>query len=320
MSDTPRKWETEKFEVKTYDHPEANGKKAGAGHVEYLLSFTLDDGRILTVLMGQIGLDAVTGILMDFLTNAPSHDDKSPVPALISDLTALRSSLDAANRALAEEQKRNKQHLIDINWLEERISMDDSGAALVEAQEYLTEVRAQLAAAEKMKCFWPKGCSDSARCKENGSCVAQDQRDGFRMQRTIDAAVKLATPDVESLKAQLTGVRAKLEAAERRVVLLNKERDDGIEKYLSEKACCSGFECGCRGVSRLQQMIHEECGSALTSAASREAALVEAITTVLPAVKFDQTLTPKEEHIHPDYIKLLAALARCSPPAAETET
>ena len=38
------------------------------------------------------------------------------------------------------------------------------------------------------------------------------------------------------------------------------------QDYLNEKACCSGADCGCRGVTRLQQMVYEEAGIALSEA------------------------------------------------------
>ena len=61
----------------TSDHPAARGRKPQPGESEYQLSFTLEDGSIMTVAMGKRGFDTVTDLLMDMLIEAPSHDDGS---------------------------------------------------------------------------------------------------------------------------------------------------------------------------------------------------------------------------------------------------
>jgi hypothetical protein len=61
----------------TADHPEANGAKPSPGDKQYPLQFPLEDGRTLTVRMGQRGFDTITSLLMDMLTEAPSHSDGS---------------------------------------------------------------------------------------------------------------------------------------------------------------------------------------------------------------------------------------------------
>lgn len=43
----------------------------------YSCRFPLEDGRELVIEMGQQGFDTTTNLLMDMLTKAPSHDDKS---------------------------------------------------------------------------------------------------------------------------------------------------------------------------------------------------------------------------------------------------
>jgi hypothetical protein len=63
--------------LRTKDHPEANGRKPVHGDKEYRVIFPLESGEILTVCMGQEGFDKTTNLLMDMLTNAPSHDDGS---------------------------------------------------------------------------------------------------------------------------------------------------------------------------------------------------------------------------------------------------
>ncbi len=63
--------------VKTFDHPEAGGKTAQKGDVEYCLSFTLEDDSVLTVRMGQKGFDTSTQIMLDMLSGHPPYDDGS---------------------------------------------------------------------------------------------------------------------------------------------------------------------------------------------------------------------------------------------------
>lgn len=77
---------------------------------------------------------------------------------------------------------------------------------------------------------------------------------------------------------ELATLRARLEAAE-------KERDRKIDDYLSEKVCCSGADCACRGVTRIQQLIHEECGAQLAAADGVVKKLELALIVVLPMAK-----------------------------------
>lgn len=63
------------FILRTEDHPEANGGKPKVGDAAYEIRFPLEDGRELVVKLGQKGFDKVTDLLMDMLTEAPSHHD-----------------------------------------------------------------------------------------------------------------------------------------------------------------------------------------------------------------------------------------------------
>lgn len=63
--------------LRTTDHPEANGRKPQPGEVEYPLRFPLDDGRELVLRIGQKGFETMTDLLVDMLSNAPSHNDGS---------------------------------------------------------------------------------------------------------------------------------------------------------------------------------------------------------------------------------------------------
>lgn len=80
-----RKWQNIGTVVRTYDHPEANGRTPLPGETEYPLSFRLDTGEVLTVRMGQRGFDVVSNLLVDMMSNAPSHDDGSLTALVVGD-------------------------------------------------------------------------------------------------------------------------------------------------------------------------------------------------------------------------------------------
>jgi hypothetical protein len=61
----------------TYDHPEANGRTRQPGEREYFCLFTLEDGSLVTVRMGEPGWEEVTNSIIDILSEAPSNDDGS---------------------------------------------------------------------------------------------------------------------------------------------------------------------------------------------------------------------------------------------------
>lgn len=61
----------------TYDHPNANGRTPEKGELEYGLKFTLEDGSVLNVKMGEEGWNSLTDMMMDMLADTPSYDDGS---------------------------------------------------------------------------------------------------------------------------------------------------------------------------------------------------------------------------------------------------
>ena len=113
MNEQPTtRWQNEELSFKTYDHPEANGRKAQFGEQECTLTFPLDDKRTLTLRIGKLGFEALTENLMKMLADAPSCDDDAPqAPKIFADLQAkltaaegtvaqLRTRLDTAREAL----------------------------------------------------------------------------------------------------------------------------------------------------------------------------------------------------------------------------
>jgi hypothetical protein len=52
-------------DIKTKDHPEANGRAARLGEAEYTFRFTSETGEVITVRMGAD--------VLDMLTEAPSY-------------------------------------------------------------------------------------------------------------------------------------------------------------------------------------------------------------------------------------------------------
>jgi hypothetical protein len=57
MNETPR-------EFRTKDHPQANGKKAQYGDVEYRLTFPLEDGTDLFVVCGKEGMRNLRNVVL----------------------------------------------------------------------------------------------------------------------------------------------------------------------------------------------------------------------------------------------------------------
>jgi hypothetical protein len=75
-----RRWESPHREFKTPDHPEAFGRTAQKGDVEYPVTFPLENGDSVTIRMGESGFQTLTNLLTDMLANRPSHDDGSIPP------------------------------------------------------------------------------------------------------------------------------------------------------------------------------------------------------------------------------------------------
>lgn len=65
------------IEIKTRDHPEANGRKPVAGDTEYCFTFISEGGEVIRVKMGREGWETHNQHVMDMLTNAPGYDDGS---------------------------------------------------------------------------------------------------------------------------------------------------------------------------------------------------------------------------------------------------
>lgn len=64
---------------------------------------------------------------------------------------------------------------------------------------------------------------------------------------------EVAKRKIPQLQAELTEARAEAAA-------LRLQMDTKVADFLNEKVCCNGQDCGCMGVTRLQQIVHEECG------------------------------------------------------------
>jgi hypothetical protein len=74
--------------------------------------------------------------------------------------------------------------------------------------------------------------------------------------------------------------RARLEelaGAQDRADSLAADLKKKVEDYLGERYCCSGQECGCFGVTRLQQYVQEEAGTQIADLRARLAAAQERV-------------------------------------------
>jgi hypothetical protein len=65
------------MEIKTQDHPEANGRRPRSGETEYVFSFKSESGEVVVVRMGAAGWRDHSQHVLDMLSEAPSYDDGS---------------------------------------------------------------------------------------------------------------------------------------------------------------------------------------------------------------------------------------------------
>lgn len=91
-------------EIRTPDHPEANGRKPQFGEQEYVFGFIDEDGRPFSVRMGAEGWRNHSQHVLDMLTEAPSYNDCSLETrnALASQLARVTAERDKLRRKVAE--------------------------------------------------------------------------------------------------------------------------------------------------------------------------------------------------------------------------
>lgn len=87
------------------------------------------------------------------------------------------------------------------------------------------------------------------------------------LQEQVTAAIVLRAEKAEAALAE----------ASRENIGLRAANDKRIEEFLAERMCCNGQDCGCMGVTRLQQYINEAAGEKLTA----ERALVQKLREAL---------------------------------------
>ena len=63
------------MEIKTYDHPEANGRKPQPGESEWNFSFRSETGETVTVKMGPSAWENHSQHVLDMLTEAPGYNE-----------------------------------------------------------------------------------------------------------------------------------------------------------------------------------------------------------------------------------------------------
>ncbi len=61
----------------TMDHPEAFGRTGKKGECQYILQFSLEDGRVLVLKLGQVAYEHMTQFLLDAMANTPDYNDGS---------------------------------------------------------------------------------------------------------------------------------------------------------------------------------------------------------------------------------------------------
>jgi hypothetical protein len=85
-------------------------------------------------------------------------------------------------------------------------------------------------------------------------------------------------------ETELAAEKARADAREAKAKTLRSQTDGNIEDFLNERACCSGEDCGCQGVSRLQQFVWEEAGLQLSALRAERDALAAQVTMLREAL------------------------------------
>jgi len=106
---------------------------------------------------------------------------------------------------------------------------------------------------------------------------------------TARASLREASETITVLRSDLAQAVAAREKAEKRIYDLEAEvadatgeveelreqNDKRVQDFLAEKVCCNGQDCGCMGITRLQQLIAEEAGAELGALRADREALIK---------------------------------------------
>ncbi len=80
----------------------------------------------------------------------------------------------------------------------------------------------------------------------------------------LEKSASIFVPD-SLVRQNITDAIAALTQLAGEVQRLEKELGGEIEDYMNARMCCNGTDCGCGGVTRLQQYVQEEAGMELDS-------------------------------------------------------
>lgn len=65
------------IEIRTLDHPEANGRKPQPGETEYAFTFRAENNEIVILRMGSQAWEIHSQHVLDMLAETPSYNDGS---------------------------------------------------------------------------------------------------------------------------------------------------------------------------------------------------------------------------------------------------
>ena len=134
---------------------------------------------------------------------------------------------------------------------------------LYAAERKVEELQAELATAKEFFGGLLKKSDaerDEARAELARVTAALDEE--IRSGRETDDLLTMRGREMDALHAELARVKAERDA----------ERGN-IEAYLQQKVCCNGDACGCGGITRLQEIVHEEAGATIDRLTAELAAL-----------------------------------------------
>lgn len=167
--------------------------------------------------------------------NRSEHDTGTYAPIIAKHFAPLRAELKRTKEGL--EQWKSAAEII-IN--KENTQIANLSLSLNEINAELQAVKARSAMLEKV-------------FERNESIDKQHQEWVAKLQ----TAHQQATKRIEELESDVA-------QAHHNEDRLGEDLRKRVDAYLNERHCCTGQECGCMGITRLEQAIAEEAGSRIT--------------------------------------------------------
>lgn len=96
---------------------------------------------------------------------------------------------------------------------------------------------------------------------------------------------------------------------------LRADLDKRIADFLSEKACCNGHECGCYGVTRLEQLVEAEAAAQLTAQRQWTEQAREAMKLAVANYELEHPILKQNPHLACTWYRFAVTLLQSHPAA-----